>query len=113
MTSVSLWVLNRNSDLDMWFVYFIGAYGMGMLAYWGKSSSRPWAWTALLLVLGLVSFEVEFRLRIAVALVSAIGLRDHLVVATPTATLVAPLAESERVKELVALVRGRAGEQFT
>ena len=74
LTALSLWVLNRNSDLDMWFVYFIGAYGMGMLAYWGKSSSRPWAWTALLLVLGLVSFEVEFRLRIAVALVSAIGL---------------------------------------
>ena len=74
LSALSLWQLNRNSDLDMWFVYFLGAYGMGMLAYWGKSSSKPWAWTALLLVLGLVSFEIEFRLRIAVALVSAISL---------------------------------------
>ena len=74
LSALSLWVLNRNSDLDMWFVYFIGAYGMGMLAYWGKASSRPWAWTALLLLLGVVSFEVEFRLRIAVALASAVAL---------------------------------------
>jgi len=44
--------------------------------------------------------------------VSAIGLRDHLVVATPTATLVAPLADSERVKELVALVRTQRGDEF-
>ena len=44
--------------------------------------------------------------------VSAIGLRDHLVVATPTATLVAPLADSERVKELVALVRTERGDEF-
>lgn len=74
LTALSLWVLNRNSDLDMWFVYFIGAYGVGMLAYWGRSSSRPWAWTALLLLLGLVSFEIEFRLRIAVACASAVAL---------------------------------------
>ena len=74
LTASSLWVFNRHSGLDMWFVYFLGAYGMGMLAYWGKSSARPWAWTALLLVLGLVSLWVEFRLRIAVAWAAALAL---------------------------------------
>ena len=74
LTVLSLWVLNRNSELDMWFVYFIGAYGMGMLAYWGKNSTRPWAWTALLLVVGLVSLEIDYRLRIAVALAAAVAL---------------------------------------
>ena len=74
LTVLSLWELNRNSDLDMWFVYFIGAYGMGMLAYWGKSSTRPWVWTALLLVVGLVSLEIDYRLRIAVALTAAVAL---------------------------------------
>lgn len=74
LTAVSLWELNRNSELDMWFVYFMGAYGLGMLAYWGKASTKPWAWTALLLTLGLVSLEVDFRLRIAVAAVAALCL---------------------------------------
>ena len=45
--------------------------------------------------------------------VTALGLRDCLVVATPTATLVAPLAETERVKELVALVREQRGALFS
>lgn len=44
--------------------------------------------------------------------VSTIGLSDCLVVATPSATLVASLADSERVKELVALVRTHAGAEF-
>ncbi len=44
--------------------------------------------------------------------VGTIGLSDHLVVATPTATLVAPLADSERVKELVALVKESEGARF-
>ena len=45
--------------------------------------------------------------------VAALGLRDCLVVATPTATLVAPLAEAERVKELVAMVREQRGALFS
>jgi mannose-1-phosphate guanylyltransferase len=45
--------------------------------------------------------------------VAALGLRDCLVVATPTATLVAPLAEAERVKELVAIVRDQRGALFS
>lgn len=44
--------------------------------------------------------------------VSTIGLTDCLVVATPAATLVARLEDSERVKELVALVRTDAGAEF-
>ncbi len=74
LTALSLLVFNRHSELDMWFVYFIGAYGMGMLAYWGSQSAKPWTWTAWLLVLGFVSLEVDFRLRIAVALCGAVAL---------------------------------------
>ena len=44
--------------------------------------------------------------------VATIGLEDHLVVDTPTATLVAHLGDAERVKELVALVREVAGPRF-
>ena len=44
--------------------------------------------------------------------IATIGITDSLVVATPSATLVARLADSERVKELVALVRTHVGAEF-
>ena len=44
--------------------------------------------------------------------IATIGISDSLVVATPSATLVARLADSERVKELVALVRTHVGAEF-
>ena len=44
--------------------------------------------------------------------IATLGLTDCLVVATPTATLAAPITEAERVKELVALVRTRVGAEF-
>lgn len=73
-TALSLLYFNLHGEWDTWFFYFMGSYGLGMLAYWGQRSSRPWAWTALLLALGLAALEMEFRLRIAVALATAIGL---------------------------------------
>lgn len=45
-------------------------------------------------------------------LLAGLGLRDTLVVHTPTATLVAPLDASERVKELVEAVRSTHGAGF-
>lgn len=45
--------------------------------------------------------------------VATLGLRDALVVHTAGATLVAPLAEAERVKELVELVRTTHGADFS
>lgn len=44
--------------------------------------------------------------------IATMGLTDSLVVATPSATLVAKLADSERIKELVALVRTHVGAEF-
>ncbi len=45
-------------------------------------------------------------------LVAGLGLRDTLVVHTPTSTLVAPLEASERIKELVESVRSSHGQEF-
>lgn len=73
-TALSLLYFNLHSEWDMWFFYFMGSYGLGMLAYWGQHSTRPWAWSALLLALGLAALELQFRLRIAVALAAAVGL---------------------------------------
>lgn len=49
----------------------------------------------------------------AAHVVATLGLRDTLVVHTAGATLVAPLAETERVKELVELVRTTHGAEFS
>ncbi|WP_311224332.1 MULTISPECIES: acyltransferase [unclassified Acidovorax] len=74
-TAVSLWVFNRQAELDVWAVYFWGAYGLGMLACWGARSQRHGAlWLAVIAVLGAVALWLDFRDRIALAWASAMGL---------------------------------------
>jgi peptidoglycan/LPS O-acetylase OafA/YrhL len=73
----SLWVFNRVADLDMWAVYFFGAYGLGMLAYWAVHSHRAlgWlGWVGAIVLLGGVALAIDYRGRIAVALVTALCL---------------------------------------
>ncbi|WP_354684353.1 acyltransferase [Cupriavidus necator] len=70
----SLFWFNRDAAWDIWAVYFFGAYGMGALAYW---ASHPGRSSMALLVLGavvLAALIVDFRLRIAVALATALVL---------------------------------------
>ena len=73
-TAASLWGFNRLPELDMWAPYFFGAYGMGLMAYWAVQSDRPGRWTAVLLLLGTVALALEYRSRIALASVVALGL---------------------------------------
>ncbi|MEY4591463.1 MAG: hypothetical protein RIR18_358 [Pseudomonadota bacterium] len=67
---LSLLVFNRNPDLDVWGIYFVGSYGLGAMAYWVSKRGN----NALMLTVVLAAFlalAVEFRLRIAVAVVVA------------------------------------------
>ncbi|MGX4643165.1 acyltransferase family protein [Massilia sp. SYSU DXS3249] len=72
---VSLLYFNLDSDWDVWAPYFVGSYGLGVLAWWaGDPVRRPRAVVALLLMIAvpaLVALMVEFRSRIAVALAVA------------------------------------------
>ena len=73
----SLWLFNRVAGLDMWAVYFFGAYGLGMMAYWAVRSARPLgasAWVGAMVLLGGAALVIDFRGRIAVALVTALCL---------------------------------------
>lgn len=77
LVAASLWGWNLHSDLDNWAVYFFGAYGLGMMAWWAAHSSHAmgrWLWAAAMLVLGCVALWVEWRTRIALALVMAMVL---------------------------------------
>ncbi len=72
LTAASLLVFNLDSDLDMWAWYFFGAYGLGMMAFWAVKAPRATDWLALIVLLGGAALALEYRGRIAVALVTAV-----------------------------------------
>ncbi len=78
----SLFFFNRDAGWDDWALYFFGAYGMGALAYWVGSSRHPGTLLGLMTLAGLAALALDFRGRIALALVVALLLallqwRDH------------------------------------
>ncbi|MDH6168313.1 peptidoglycan/LPS O-acetylase OafA/YrhL [Variovorax boronicumulans] len=78
----SLVLFNRNASLDGTALYFFGAYGLGMLVFWIGRATRASTWqsaVALLLLMGAGALAVEWRSRIATALVTAllIALAQH------------------------------------
>lgn len=76
-TAASLWVWNLDSSLDVWALYFLGAYGLGMMAWWATHTPHPWqrwGWVALMLLLTGSALLLEWRTRIAIAGVTALAL---------------------------------------
>lgn len=70
----ALFVFNRVPELDVWALYFFGAYGLGAMVHWLSLT----AWRHLGLV-GLaaavvLALTIDFRERIALALVTALVL---------------------------------------
>lgn len=74
LAAVSLGVFNRHAALDMTGLYFFGAYGLGMLAWWASRSARPARWLLALVLLGVLALTLDFRGRLLVALVLALSL---------------------------------------
>ena len=68
----SLFWFNRQASGDAWAPYFFGAYGLGAMAWWSGRSPHPWRWLMAILVVGLIALALEFRLRILLALITAI-----------------------------------------
>ncbi|MBV8603310.1 MAG: acyltransferase [Pelomonas sp.] len=71
LATASLWLFNRNPGLDNWGLYFFGAYGLGALLHWALKSEQAPAHLALISAVGLLALGLEWRDRIAVALVAA------------------------------------------
>ena len=65
LTLLSLLYWNLHADLDLYGVYFFGAYGMGWLAYRTRRSRRPAKGWVILAGMGLLALWVDARLRIA------------------------------------------------
>lgn len=76
--AASLFYFNRNAAWDMWALYFFGSYGLGIIAWWASDPVQRPVTVALLLTamvaLTLTALLMDFRIRIAVALVIACSL---------------------------------------
>ncbi len=72
LVAASLFGFNRDEAWDNWAPYFFGAYGLGVLVYWIRQTSRPWSMLVLLAGLVLLTLLVDFRTRIALALAVAL-----------------------------------------
>jgi peptidoglycan/LPS O-acetylase OafA/YrhL len=72
---ISLFYFNRDAGWDVWAPYFFGSYGLGMLAWWASDPARrPGSvWLLLFMITAptLLALVLDFRSRIAVALVVA------------------------------------------
>lgn len=77
VAGASLVVFNRYAGLDNTALYFFGAYGLGMLSWWIGQATRASTWrigVAALALLGAGALWVDWRSRIAIALVTALAL---------------------------------------
>jgi peptidoglycan/LPS O-acetylase OafA/YrhL len=74
LAAASLLIFNRRAGLDMTGLYFFGAYGLGMLAWWASRSKRPARWLLVIVGLGAVALLLDFRGRLLVAVAVALAL---------------------------------------
>ncbi|MEO0017017.1 MAG: hypothetical protein RLZZ522_300 [Verrucomicrobiota bacterium] len=70
----SLFLFNRDSGWDHWALYFFGAYALGGLSYWLTETRHPAGWLLVMAGVVLVALVIDFRSRIAVALLVALVL---------------------------------------
>ncbi|WP_374585207.1 acyltransferase family protein [Pseudoduganella sp.] len=72
--ALSLLHFNLDPDWDNWAPYFFGSYALGMAAWWASDPHRKTSAALLMLaacMLALVALVVDFRSRLALALVVA------------------------------------------
>ena len=93
----SLFAFNRDADWDNWALYFFAAYALGVLAYWASRSEAKTGWLLVMAGVVAVALSVDFRSRIAVALLTALALgsaqRWHFIDSRPRSALLAYLGK--------------------
>ena len=72
LAALSLFLINRFSEYEIYAPYFFGAYGLGMLAYWSTKPNLSSIVFPAIALLGAVALWIEFRTPIAVALATAV-----------------------------------------
>lgn len=72
LTLASLFHFNRDAGWDNWALYFFGAYGLGIAAWWASAPQRLRLWLGLLTSITVAALVIDFRGRIALALAVAL-----------------------------------------
>ena len=70
----SLLGFNRNPQWDIWGLYFFGAYALGALMYWATRTEQEPHGMLLIAAVVVATLIVDFRSRIALALLTALAL---------------------------------------
>jgi len=70
--TASLFWFNRDASWDNWAIYFFGSYGLGAAAWWASDRRQLSAWLGVIATVVIAALLVDFRLRIALALVVAL-----------------------------------------
>ena len=79
LAAFSLLWFNRVDALEIWAIYFFGAYGLGVLVQWSAAEKSKSPWLAILLLIYVLALALEWRERLVVSLVTAalLGLGLH------------------------------------
>jgi peptidoglycan/LPS O-acetylase OafA/YrhL len=72
LAALSLFWLNRLTVLDVWAIYFFGAYGMGIFAAWISRRPERRSWLAVMAIAGAAALFVDWREQILVATATAL-----------------------------------------
>ncbi|MDP3799329.1 MAG: acyltransferase [Polaromonas sp.] len=75
--AASLFFFNRHAGLDVTALYFLGSYTLGMLAFWASRATgqaQRAQWLLAMALIGGAALLLDFRGRIALALLVALGL---------------------------------------
>jgi len=70
--ALSLFVFNRDPAFDNWAIYFFGSYALGAGVWYGGRQRAPVRWLIAIAAVAVLALLVEFRLRLAIALVTAL-----------------------------------------
>lgn len=72
LCAASMWFYNLHVELNNWAVYFFGSYGLGIMAAWSRRSVRDTALFVLTVLVALLGLWIQTRIRLQVALVTAV-----------------------------------------
>ena len=71
LIALSLLWINRNDAMEIWAVFYFGAYGLGVMLQWFSADKFKSPWLAALLLIYALALVLDWRTRLLVSLLTA------------------------------------------